>query len=61
MTLKPNRISGRNSDKGYYVTLTIGGTRYYDDALLLVILEYIPGGADALEKIERDEPFDLYF
>lgn len=61
MKLNANRIVGRTNEKGYFVTLQIGANRYYDDALLLAILSLIPEGMDILAKIERDEPFDIYF
>lgn len=61
MKLNANRIYGRTNEKGYFVTLQIGAQRYYDDALLLAILSLLPQGMDILAKIERDEPFDIYF
>lgn len=61
MKLNANRIYGRTNEKGYFVTLLIGSQRYYDDALLLAILTLLPEGMDILAKIERDEPFDIYF
>lgn len=61
MKLNANRITGRTNDKGYFVTLQIGAQRYYDDALLLAILSLLPVGEEILLKIERDEPFDIYF
>lgn len=61
MKLNAYRIYGRTNEKGYFVTLQIGAQRYYDDALLLAILSLLPEGMDILAKIERDEPFDIYF
>lgn len=61
MKLNANRIYGRTNEKGYFVTLQIGAQRYYDDALLLAILDLLPIGEEIIDKIDRDEPFEIYF